>query len=119
MEEKIRQQLKIENIRKYKKPTILMHETDFENLKKYVEYKVTNLKLGDYPTFEGIPIRTSRILEIGNFIIYDDYLKSWNDYGIQIQYRFDETLGYDSVRLSKVFTSRHDIIDYFNSVLDE
>ncbi len=37
----------------------------------------------------------------------------------QFEYRFDETLGYDSVRLSKVFTSRHDIIDYFNLLLNE
>ena len=49
-----------------------MNKTDFETFKKEVEAKVNNLKVGENPTYEGIPIKTKDFIEEGNIIIYDD-----------------------------------------------
>ena len=76
MDDKIKHQLRIQKIREMKNPTILMNTTDFENFKKEVESKVTNLKVGSNPTYEGFPIKTSDIIEKGNLVVYDDVVQA-------------------------------------------
>lgn len=49
-----------------------MNTTDFENFKKEVESKVVNFKVGLNPTYEGIPIKISDLIEVGNLVVYDD-----------------------------------------------
>lgn len=78
MDDKISHQLRIKKIREMKNPTIVMNKTDFENFKKDVESKVVNLKVGLNPTYEGIPIKTSDIIERGNIVVYDDVLQFLN-----------------------------------------
>lgn len=76
MDDKIKHQLRIQKIREMKNPTILMNTTDFENFKKEVESKVTNFKVGLNPTYEGVPIKTSDIIEKGNLVVYDDVVQA-------------------------------------------
>jgi hypothetical protein len=76
MDEKIKQQIRSQKIREMKNPTIMMNKTDFENFKKDVESKVVNLKVGLNPTYEGVPIKTNDLIEIGNMVIYDDVLQA-------------------------------------------
>jgi len=71
MNDKIRQELREKKIREMKNPTILMNENDFEDFKKEVESKTT-LKVGNTPTYEGIPIKTSDMIQKGNVFVYDD-----------------------------------------------
>ena len=71
MDEKLRQELAKKKIREMKNPTILMNETDFEVFKKEVESKTT-VVVGNNPTYQGVPVKTSQIIEKGNFIVYDD-----------------------------------------------
>ena len=59
-----------------KNPTILMNTSDFENFKKEIESKVTNFKVGLNPTYEGVPIKTSDIIEKGNLVVYDDVVQA-------------------------------------------
>ncbi len=77
MDEKLRHQLKIKKVREMKNPTILMNKTDFETFKKEVEAKVNNFKVGENPTYEGVPIKTKDFIEQGNIIIYDDVMTNW------------------------------------------
>jgi hypothetical protein len=72
MVEKIKHQIRLQKIMEMKSPTILMNKTDFEDFKKEVESKVVNLKVGLNPTYEGIPIKTSDLIEVGNLVVYDD-----------------------------------------------
>lgn len=74
MDEKLRHQLRTKKVRDMKNPIILMNETDFENLKREVEAKVYNFKVGDAPTYEGVPIKAKSFIERGNIIIYDDVI---------------------------------------------
>ena len=54
-----------------KNPTILMNEKDFEDFKKEIESKTTII-VGSNLTYEGVPIKTSQVIEKGNIIVYDD-----------------------------------------------
>ena len=72
MEKEIIQQLKIERIRGMKNPTILMNDKDFEKLKKEIESKVSNFKVGENPTYNGIPIIVRNYLEEGHMLFYDN-----------------------------------------------
>ncbi len=72
MDEQIKQQLRQKKIREMKNPAILMNDIDFENFKKEVESKVVNFKVGENPTYEGIPIKVNEFIEKGNIIVYDD-----------------------------------------------
>jgi hypothetical protein len=74
MDEKIRHQLKIKKVREMKNPTILMNSNDFEIFKKEIELKAQDFKIGDNPIikYQGVPIKTSEILEKGDVIVYDD-----------------------------------------------
>jgi len=76
MDEKIRHELKIKKIREMKNPTILMNETDFEGFKKDIETKTT-IVVGNNPTYQGVPIKTSQIIEKGNIVVYDDVYHNW------------------------------------------
>ena len=76
MDEKIRHELKNEKIREMKNPTILMNETDFEVFKKEIEAKTTVI-VGNNPTYQGLPVKTSQIIEKGNIIVYDDVYHNW------------------------------------------
>lgn len=76
MNDKIRQELKVKNIWGMKNPTILMNENDFEVFKKEVESKTT-IAVGNNPTYEGIPIKTSNIIQKGNVVVYDDVIHNW------------------------------------------
>lgn len=76
MEDKIRHQLRMQKIIEMKSPTILMSETDFENLKKDIESKVVGFKVGANPTYEGIPIKVNEFIENGNIIVYDDVVQA-------------------------------------------
>lgn len=68
----IEMELKKNNIRKFKKPTILLNQFDFDNLKTYVvENKI---KLSEVLS---VPIYTSHLVKKGEVKIYDDYLDSW------------------------------------------
>ena len=69
MEEKLVQKLKIDKVRDMKTPTLLLHETDFEKIKTYLETHCLNV--GDELMFGGIPIEISDIVEEGGCIIYD------------------------------------------------
>jgi len=71
MEANIKHQLKVKKVREMKNPTILMNEKDFENFKKEVESKINDFKVGDNPSYEGVPILTACHIEQGNILIYD------------------------------------------------
>lgn len=72
MEEKIIQQLKLAKVRQMKNPTIVMNNVDFDNFKNELALKVIGLKVGENPTFNGIPIKIREYIQSGNVIIYDD-----------------------------------------------
>jgi hypothetical protein len=76
MDEKLRQELTKKKIREMKNPTILMNENDFNVLKKDVESKTT-VVVGNNPTYQGVPIKTSQTIEIGNIVVYDDVSHNW------------------------------------------
>lgn len=63
MDDKIRNQLRIDRIRNMKNPTIIMNSIDFELLKNELEYNDT--------TYLGIPITCRSYIEKGSMIIYD------------------------------------------------
>lgn len=75
MDEQIKQHLRQQKIRAMKKPTILMNDNDFENFKKEVESKTSNLKVGENPTYECIPIKINKFIKKGDVIVYDDVVK--------------------------------------------
>lgn len=77
MDKKIRHQLRIKKIQLMKHPTILMNIIDFDLFKKKLESNVVNFKLGEVPTYENIPIKTSDFVEIGTVIIYDNIFKEF------------------------------------------
>jgi hypothetical protein len=74
MENKIDFQLKINKIREMKHPTILMNSSDFDIFKNKVESKIQNFKVGEYPTYQNIPIKSRDFVKKGNIIVYDDIL---------------------------------------------
>ena len=76
MDEKLRHELAKKKIREMKNPTILMNETDFEVFKKEVESKTTVI-VGNNPTYQNVPIKTSQIIEKGNIVVYDDVSHNW------------------------------------------
>jgi len=76
MDEKLREELAKKKIREMKNPTILMNENDFNVFKKEVESKTT-VVVGNNPTYQGVPIKTSQTIEKGNFIVYDDVSRNW------------------------------------------
>lgn len=65
-------QAKIKRVREMKNPTILMNDKDLETFIKEVEAKVNNFKVGEHPTYAGIPIVEAKHIEQGTFIIYDN-----------------------------------------------
>ena len=71
MEETIRNTIRVAEVRKMKKPTVLMNDKDLQAFIKEVEAKVNNFKAGDNPTYEGIPIVGRKEIEQGKFFIYD------------------------------------------------
>lgn len=76
MDEKLRQELAKKKIREMKNPTILMNENYFDVFKKEIESKIT-VVVGNNPTYQGVPIKTSQTIEKGNIIIYDDVSHNW------------------------------------------
>lgn len=76
MDDKIRHQLKINNIGKMKSPIILMNPTDFDNFKKKGASKVQNLKIGKNPTYQGIPVKTHNAVEKGSIVVYDGAVRT-------------------------------------------
>jgi hypothetical protein len=72
MEKAIDYQLKMKRIREMKNPTILMNNKDLETFVEEVEAKVNNFKVGNNPTYAGIPLREAKHIEKGTFIIYDN-----------------------------------------------
>jgi hypothetical protein len=76
MDEKLRKELAKKKIHGMKNPTILMNENDFEIFKKEVESKTTVVVCNN-PTYQGVPIKTSQIIEKGNIIVYDDVSYNW------------------------------------------
>jgi hypothetical protein len=76
MDEKLRQELRTKKIREMKNPTILMNENDFEVFKNEIESKTT-VVVGNNPTYQGVPIKTSQIIEKGNIVVYDDVSHNW------------------------------------------
>ena len=59
-----------------KNPTILMNENDFDFFKKEIESKTT-IEVGSSPTYQGVPIKTSQIIDKDNIIVYDDVSHNW------------------------------------------
>lgn len=76
MDEKLRQELRTKKIREMKTPTILMNENDFEVFKNKIESKTT-IVVGNNPTYQGVPIKTSQIIEKGNVVVCDDVSHNW------------------------------------------
>lgn len=72
MDEKIRHQLKIKKVREMKNPTILMHTKDFEAYKTELESTIQNFKVGENPTYQGIPVKTTDRIDRGTIFIYDN-----------------------------------------------
>jgi hypothetical protein len=71
MNVKLKIELAKKRILEMKKPTIMMNENDFEDFKKEVKSKTT-INPDNNPTYQGVPIKTSRTLEKGSYVIYDD-----------------------------------------------
>ena len=76
MDEKLRKELRAKKIREMQNHIILMNENDFENFKKEIVSKST-IKVSNNPTYEGVPIKTSQLIERGNVIVYDDVPHNW------------------------------------------
>ena len=76
MDDKLRQELRTKEISEMKNPTILMNENDFEVFKKEIESKTT-VVVGDNPTYEDVPIKTSNIIQSGDIVVYDDVSPNW------------------------------------------
>jgi hypothetical protein len=55
-----------------KNPVILMNPINFKNFKKELESKMQNFKVGNNPTYEGVPIKTRKYIKQGTVIVYDD-----------------------------------------------
>ena len=66
MDDKIKNQLKIDRIRNMKNPIIVMNDMDFELLKNE---SLTSISKN--PTCNGIPITCRSYVEKGSVIIYD------------------------------------------------
>jgi len=75
MDDKIRHELSIKKVREMRNPKILMNSEDFTAFKIELESKVTNFKVGDKPTYEGIPIVVRDYVDKGTIIVFDDI--SW------------------------------------------
>ena len=71
MDEKLRGAVATKKIKDMKNPTILMNNNDFECFKKQVELK-TNINIGDNPLYQGVPIKTSSLVDEGHIYVYDD-----------------------------------------------
>lgn len=67
MDDKIKNQLRIDRIRNMKNPTIVMNDIDFGLLKIESKYNC--------PTYLGLPIMSHNYIEKGILIIYDDIRK--------------------------------------------
>ena len=74
MEEKLRNKLSTEMIEGMVNPIIVMHTKDLKAFIKQTEARVDNLKVGENPTYQGIPIKAREYVEKGQLIIYDDYI---------------------------------------------
>lgn len=75
IEDKLMDRLKLAGRElRIKKPTVLMNLKDFEKLLEITaEKKSSNLKIGDPPTFQGIPISMRESFPEGEAVVYDDY----------------------------------------------
>ncbi len=71
-DEKLQHQLKMQKVREMKNPTIVMNDKDLETFIKQVENQVNNLKVGEHPKYEGIPIIGRKQIEQGKYFIYDE-----------------------------------------------
>ena len=69
--------LKIENVSNFDKPEILMNEDDFNELVGFNKNNVSGWVESENPTYEGYPVKTSRMLEKGRFIVYDAKYQEW------------------------------------------
>ena len=67
----------MDKIRAMKNPTIHMNQNDFDVWSKELQSKVQNFKVGEKPTYKGIPVKISNILETGTIVVLDDVPKSW------------------------------------------
>jgi hypothetical protein len=60
-----------------KNPTILMNSNDFDSFTKELELKIFNFKVGRNLIYQGIPVKTSSMVENGNVVVYDDVFHNW------------------------------------------
>lgn len=72
MDEKIRHQLRIKNIRAIKNPTIFMNSDDFNSFKLELETTIQNFKVGENPQYGALPVKTSDLIQRGSIVVYDD-----------------------------------------------
>ena len=72
MDDKIREQLRIKKVREMKNPIILMNSDDFYAFKTELESTIKGYKVGENPTYEGVPIKVTDIVKRGNIVVYDD-----------------------------------------------
>lgn len=70
-EKELIERLKVEKVRAMKNPIILMNIEDFESFKNELESKIANFKVGDKPTFAGVPIKPTDSILKGTFTVYD------------------------------------------------
>ena len=73
-EKELYERLKVEKVRAMKNPIILMNTEDFESFKNELESKIVNFKVGDNPTFAGVPIKPTDLILKGTFTVVDDSL---------------------------------------------
>lgn len=85
-EERIRMKQRNAKIAAMKCPVIIMNDLDFRDFVKELESKVTNYKVGNSPTFGGISIKPSSIMDRNQIIIYDHAIIAAHDWFI----RFDD-----------------------------
>lgn len=79
---KTRKQRKTERL--YKKLTNLDHSPtltvlDMEEVTNNLYYSalIVHFVVGNNPTYQGVPIKTSQIIEKGNIVVYDDVSHNW------------------------------------------
>ena len=70
MQEQLENQLKADKVKNMLNPNILMNESDFDGLRELLE-SISNVKTGEFPTYEGMPISSNDNIQKGTIIIYD------------------------------------------------
>lgn len=71
MDKALRNMLALEEVKKMKRPVIVMNDKDFEELKKQVESK-SNIIIGNNPMYMNTPIKADKFIERDKLYIYDN-----------------------------------------------